>query len=866
SDYLDVLAVSTLTYNPGNPRQFYFGTGEGWSNADAQRGAGIWESLDGGATWNRVASTGTPDFIYVNKIVVAPNGDAYAATSTGLFKRTAGVGNFVKLNVGAPLGSTIANFTDVEIGYLGDGSRKIYTAGVKNYFSATSEATFFASANDGLTWTASTIANPTASIRSFEFVVDNAYGGLFPGANRVEIACHGNTVYAMCQQRYLGQADPEILQDYLKLPVSTAGLPAGVTGLGAKCFIKSTDGGMQWTQGLLPGNTEASTAPTAINDFSRNQFWYDVALTVDPNDPNVVYTGAIDFWKTSTGGLTWQQISDWQGLKQPISEMHSDHHTMIFHPGNSNIAYFGGDGGVHMSTNMTTTIPTILPKNTGFNVTQFYAASGRPEAGSNYFIAGAQDNGSQQFNSSGIDNTFEVSGGDGCFTAIDQTNGNKQVSSYVYNNYYRRTDGAENVTFSSVGSGSNDGRFVNPFDLADGRDILYSGGNADSIYRWKSFFGSVSKEVIDLDAINPAANADRKPTAVTVSPNNANTVYVGDSRGRLYRLDNAETTPSVTVISNPAWEAETGGFFWISSIDIVKSADGKDREILICGSNYGINSVWVSRDGGATWNTIEGNLPDMPVRWAVFDPRNTNRAFLATELGVFGTSGFNGSATVWKRFSNFPYVRVDMIGVRKSDNVLFAATHGRGLYTSTPLPEEVVDVFTLNSFTGTRQQNSAILNWNASIEDNLVRYDLQRKYGTGVYQVITSVNPLKQDPSASYSYTDAKVQFNKNPVYQLKMVFADGSVQYSQEVSFNAISAVTASYNTNGNELMVQSAENSRQLNVQVYNMSGQLFLKRSVNAGSTRILLSELKRGMYVVNISDEKGQPVQTLKIYRQ
>ncbi|HVG42589.1 MAG TPA: hypothetical protein VM888_13335, partial [Chitinophagaceae bacterium] len=75
NDYLDVLAISTLAFNPGNTKQFYFGTGEGWNNADAQRGAGIWESLDAGTTWSRIPSTTNNNFYYVNKIAVAPNGD-----------------------------------------------------------------------------------------------------------------------------------------------------------------------------------------------------------------------------------------------------------------------------------------------------------------------------------------------------------------------------------------------------------------------------------------------------------------------------------------------------------------------------------------------------------------------------------------------------------------------------------------------------------------------------------------------------------------------------------------------------------------------------------------------------------------------
>jgi hypothetical protein len=70
------------------------------------------------------------------------------------------------------------------------------------------------------------------------------------------------------------------------------------------------------------------------------------------------------------------------------------------------------------------------------NITQFYAADLHPNSGSNIMLAGAQDNGTLRFTSAGINNTTEVSSGDGAFCHIDQDNGNVQISSYVFNNYY----------------------------------------------------------------------------------------------------------------------------------------------------------------------------------------------------------------------------------------------------------------------------------------------------------------------------------------------------------------------------------------------------------------------------------------------
>ncbi|MGH8246469.1 MAG: WD40/YVTN/BNR-like repeat-containing protein, partial [Gammaproteobacteria bacterium] len=87
-DLLPNLAVNALAMDPANPDVIYAGTGEGYFNADAVRGAGIFQSFDGGNTWRRLDGTGTRDFYYVNDIVVSPTrgNRIYAATQTGVMR------------------------------------------------------------------------------------------------------------------------------------------------------------------------------------------------------------------------------------------------------------------------------------------------------------------------------------------------------------------------------------------------------------------------------------------------------------------------------------------------------------------------------------------------------------------------------------------------------------------------------------------------------------------------------------------------------------------------------------------------------------------------------------------------------------
>ena len=54
NDLFANIAITTICASPLATQTFYFGTGEGYGNADAIRGNGIWKSTDGGATWNQL--------------------------------------------------------------------------------------------------------------------------------------------------------------------------------------------------------------------------------------------------------------------------------------------------------------------------------------------------------------------------------------------------------------------------------------------------------------------------------------------------------------------------------------------------------------------------------------------------------------------------------------------------------------------------------------------------------------------------------------------------------------------------------------------------------------------------------------------
>jgi photosystem II stability/assembly factor-like uncharacterized protein len=410
-------------------------------------------------------------------------------------------------------------------------------------------------------------------------------------------------------------------------------------------LFQSTNGGDNWT---------LRTTPAGLGVFC----WYALTLGVDPNDANRLWIGDIALFVSGDAGANWTQISN----------IHADQHIVVYRPGNSDEVIIGNDGGVYRSTNGSAGTPTVTPRNNGYNVTQFYTNALHPTLGSNYFLGGTQDNGTQRFNNPGLSSTDEPTGNDGAFCFIDQDNPNIQITGSQNRLFFISTDGGMN--FNTLMSGKNSALFITPADYDDDADVFYF---SDSVNILGRVTGVGAANTITLETI---AGIGGRASAITVSPNTANRVFVGSTSGRLLRVDNAHQNGMVTAT---AIGAPANGF-----VSCIAVETGNDNHLLVTYSNYGINSVWESTDGGTTWTSIEGDLPDMPVRWAMFNPFNSDQALLATELGVWSSRDLSGGTTDWDPTSYFGLanVRVDMFQYRPSDHLVIAATHGRGMYST----------------------------------------------------------------------------------------------------------------------------------------------------------------------------------------
>jgi hypothetical protein len=582
----------------------------------------------------------------------------------------------------------IQHINDVKVRNNG-GNSEIYVAAGDSFYGASNATTFlggpefglYKSTNGGSTWTEISLPLTTSGNKHCPNNIE------IGSDNKIWLATTSSVVFGEGGGKIFSSTDGITFidrytvsgGDRTQIAVSSQ-TPDKVFVLselnaGGVTMIGTTNGFTSTTTLALPDDADTNIDP---NDFCRGQAFYDLMLEVDPTNDQILYAGGIDLFKSTNGGTSWNQFSHWYG-GFGFQEVHADQHGLAFGNGASNKILMGNDGGVYFSNDGGT---TTSDRNKGLNITQFYSVgvASTGSTGGNlsgeYFAAGAQDNGTQYFAGvgAGINASVESQGGDGAFTMFDQGTDKYYISNYVYNESINlRPLPGSTVTAKVIDNDfdGNNGAFIAPMILDSNRDMLYSDYSNGATFRIRRYSGLKTSNIVRTDLTNALLTSS--PTAFAVSPYTilSTRLLVGTRLGKLLKLINASTTPTWTDISGPSF---------VGSISDVEYG-ASENEIFVTMHNYNVVSIWYSSNGGTTWVSKEGDLPDLPVKCIMKNPLNANEVIVGTELGVWYTNNFSAASPTWNQsyngMSNVKVVDLDL----RNDNKVFAATYGRGIFS-----------------------------------------------------------------------------------------------------------------------------------------------------------------------------------------
>ncbi|MEY2836535.1 MAG: hypothetical protein RLZZ557_2197 [Bacteroidota bacterium] len=709
-------SVSSIAQDPTRPDTWYAGTGEpigasvGYPNTFIY-GEGMFKSTDNGATWTKLSSTNVADIInfssqwsFVHKVVVHPTtGDVYAAVHRRVVRSSDGGSTWTEI-----FGSTVpttatGGIADILINNAGTNvfvamSGRNADRNLAGIFSSPSgNAGSFTRIAGGIKDAADSVAGWRA--------YDNATvaGEYVAGYGRIILALspsNQNLLYTMVENAdFASDSKPEA--DLFKCNMGTS--PFTWTSHGKNLSASRT--------------AEGST--TSTTKYMELQGGYNMALAVHPTNPNMVFAGGVNLFKSTDGFGTAAASSFIGGIgsttyTDQLGTSHADIHSLAFDPTNPNKMLVASDGGIGAIDNVTASTVswgfhdanTNKTYNSQYQTLQYYHVGIDPTTGSRNFFGGAQDNSTTFRDRTGIigqtpdsNDHYVLLGGDGCAVGMSKKNaaGNQHLFCAAQNGQFYRMN-----LFGLNGSGSpftkikpnntGEGEFITYFHLdPDNTDHLYY-ATIDSLYRTNDATNVTATNWTYMEGVAPAVNGSIFAMETTRGPYSGNNhLFIGTSQGKIYRLRD----PQLGLTSTQPADITPSGMSSNAVVrDIAVNPRNQDTVIAVV-SNYNVNSIfWTGNATSSqpTWQIIEGNLTLPSVRACEIIAKTTGiEYYVGTSIGLYSTTAISGSSTVWSRETGAAGTPAEMINNavinslahRWTDNTLVVGTHGNGMFAAT---------------------------------------------------------------------------------------------------------------------------------------------------------------------------------------
>jgi photosystem II stability/assembly factor-like uncharacterized protein len=647
-------SIGDVTLAPSNPNIVWVGTGEPQNRQSSPWGNGVYKSSDAGRTWTHMGLAATH---HIARIQIHPHNP------------------------------------DI-----------VYVAAVGRLWGANPERGVYRTTDGGATWDLVLFVDENTG--AIDLAMD-------PGDPETLFA-------AMYQRRRTGY-----------------GFSGGGPGSG---LYRTTDGGSSWqelTNGLperdkgrigidiyrRDGNlvfvmVEARQGRGVYRSMDRGESWefrsetnnrpmYYSQIRIDPNDPERIYAGGANLYRSSDGGKTF--------TADAARGVHSDHHALWINPVNSDHLILAGDGGVDISFDRSDHWIQIY----NMVLAQFYEI-GVDMRDPYYVCGGLQDNGSwcgpsNTLSNQGIRNRdwYNVGGGDGFYTVMDPTNPQLMFAE-SQGGFIARVDleSMERTYVRPVGQLDEEGELPSfrwnwntpivlsshdPATIYVGSNVLFK--STDRGYTWEQVSPDLTKQ-IDRDTLEIMGTKLSRPTlsrndgissygnftTISESALDPNLIYIGTDDGNV----------QLTRDGGATWTDLTGNFrnlserTYVSKVVASRFVEGRVYAVFDGHRNSDFDPyAYVSEDFGASWTSIVQGLPELwSINVIIEHPNNANLLFLGNEIGVYFSIDQGDN---WTRLKNkLPTVPVDDIVVHPRENDVVIGTHGRGVWIMddiTPLEE-----------------------------------------------------------------------------------------------------------------------------------------------------------------------------------
>ncbi len=552
-------------------------------------GTGVWKSTNGGTTFTQTSLN--------NKIVVelvmdpTNNQVIVAATNTGIYKTINGGTTWI-------LKSTSRAFDDMKM--------KANTAS-RTLFAATRDTGFFRSIDFGETW---------SQINT---------GIVLPSGITNGGGCRIAVTPADSNYVYFGM-------------VTTGGI-----------IYRSTNGGTNFSLIKTSGSPYLTYYTNSVSDPGQGD--YNFGIGVDRVNKDIVYLCAHANWKSTNGGTSWTQLTDWW------AKCHTDMHQVFTNPYNNAQLWNVNDGGLFLSTDGGS---NWTPKSDGINGYEIYHGSCSPTRKDMYSI-GTQDNGELYATASGW---FTNRGGDWQSRSSFDFRAN---SSMVY--YYQPDWGTVPTPKRRLVTGSES---TYGLPVTTMTAIAFYRGNTSLAFVGSSNIYRTTNLSVTTPTWTQISTFSKTIMAVHVHYGDANRVYVITNDAMIYVTTNA-------LAATPTWTSYTLPNTTNNAANIT-SIKSQLNTIYITANT----KAYKSTDNGATWTDNTYNLPAVNHVDIIADEYYSSNqlVFVASNNAVYYKTG---SATTWSIYStNLPsrtsIVDMGIYNDSTSNTTLRVFTYGRGTW------------------------------------------------------------------------------------------------------------------------------------------------------------------------------------------